>query len=254
MKPTIFVVEDDPRVASLLFRTLEAENFIVRTFPTASAVLNPPRPCPPSLLLLEIGLPDKNGLDLCRELRLSPKWNRVPVIFVSEQTSETNRVAGLQLADDYITRPFGPRELIARVQAVLRRCHQPVLTNATIGDLELDTDLFSVVVRGQPVLLTTLEFRLLSHLVMHLGKASSRDEILDAVWDDRFVTSRIVDVYIRRIRKKIEADPDSPCYLKTVRGVGYRMVSPLFSSTPVPISSGRPNTVSLEQFPQSITA
>ncbi|HMF90792.1 MAG TPA: response regulator transcription factor, partial [Candidatus Angelobacter sp.] len=126
-------------------------------------------------------------------------------------------------ADDYISKPFSPRELVARVRAVLRRFEQPVSANITTPDFSLDCDAVTLTVRGQLVDVTATEFRLLHFLASHPGKAFTRDQVLDAVWRDlAFVTPRSVDVYIRRLREKVETDPDDPRYLKTVRGVGYK--------------------------------
>jgi two-component system phosphate regulon response regulator PhoB len=133
-------------------------------------------------------------------------------------------VAGLQLADDYITKPFSPLELVARVQAVLRRADkQQTPSRITIGDLELDGETMAVQVRGQMVSVTAKEFRLLTYLALNLGRTFRRDQLLDAVWDARFVTPRTVDVHVRRLREKIELQPEAPRYLQTVRGKGYRL-------------------------------
>jgi len=130
-------------------------------------------------------------------------------------------------ADDYISKPFSPRELIARVRAVLRRFEQPVVTNITTPDFELNSDSMTLSVRGKPVDATATEFRLLHFLASHPGKVFTRDQVLDAVWRDMsFVTPRSVDVYIRRLREKIERDPENPRYLRTVRGAGYKFESP----------------------------
>lgn len=227
MKPLIFAVEDDPAQARLLRYTLEAEDFTVKTFATAEAMLSFASDQTPSVFLLDIGLPDMNGLDLCREMRQSPQWCEVPVIFVSGRASVGDRVAGLALADDYICKPFGLLELVARVHAVLRRCRRPPLpAQLAVGDLELNPDSRTALVRGQDVALTAMEFDLLAYLARNVGRVCSRDHLLDAVWN-RFVSARTIDVYMRRLRKKIEVQPNSPCYLRTLRGRGYRLAPPL---------------------------
>jgi DNA-binding response OmpR family regulator len=225
MRPVIFVVDEDPAISLLLRRTLEGEGFAVRTFSTAESVLSLALDIRPSLFLLEMVLPDGDGLDLCGEIRRSSQWTQTPVIFVTGKASEMDRVAGLQLADDYITKPFSPLELVARVQAVLRRAgEQHTPSRLTIGDLELDGEAMAVQVRGQMVSVTAKEFRLLSYLARNPGRTFRRDQLLDAVWDARFVTPRTVDVHVRRLREKIEPQPEAPRYLQTVRGRGYRLV------------------------------
>jgi DNA-binding response OmpR family regulator len=224
MRPVIFVVDDDPAMSRLLLHTLEAEGFAVRTFSTASSLLDLAPGIRPSLFLLDLVLPDMDGLDLCSELRQTSHWGQTPVIFVTGKSSEPDRVAGLQLADDYIAKPFSPRELVARVQAVLRRTDkQQSPSRLSIGDLELDGESMAVQVRGQMVSVTAIEFRLLAYLALNIGKTFRRDQLLNAVWDARFVTPRTVDVHVRRLREKIEPHPEAPCYLQTVRGKGYRL-------------------------------
>jgi two-component system phosphate regulon response regulator PhoB len=224
MRPVIFVVDEDPAISRLLRRTLEVEGFAVHTFSTAESVLRLAPGLKPSLFLLEMVLPDGDGLALCGEIRQSSQWAQTPVIFVTGKASEMDRVAGLQLADDYITKPFSPLELVARVQAVLRRADkQQTPSRITIGDLELDGETMAVQVRGQMVSVTAKEFRLLTYLALNLGRTFRRDQLLDAVWDARFVTPRTVDVHVRRLREKIELQPEAPRYLQTVRGKGYRL-------------------------------
>ena len=225
MRPVIFVVDDDPAISRLLRHTLEAEGFGVRIFSTASSILDLAPGMKPALFLLDMVLPDKNGLDLCSEIRQSPHWAQTPVIFVTGKASVMDRVAGLQLADDYIAKPFSPLELVARVQAVLRRAEkQQSPSRLTIGDLELDGESMAVQVGGQLVSVTAMEFRLLAYLALNIGKTFRRDQLLDAVWDARFVTPRTGDVHVRRLREKIEPQPEAPRYLQTVRGKGYRLV------------------------------
>jgi two-component system phosphate regulon response regulator PhoB len=151
------------------------------------------------------------------------------VIFVTAKSSETDRVLGLELgADDYITKPFSPRELVARVKAVMRRFERPLAPQLLkAGDIEIDTGAMTLTVRGKKTATTATEFRLLDYLARHSGRVFTRDQLLDAVWrDTQFVTPRSVDVYVRRIREKIERDPESPRMLKTVRGAGYRFEAP----------------------------
>jgi two-component system phosphate regulon response regulator PhoB len=170
-------------------------------------------------------LPGTNGLDLCRRIRKTPPLSKVPIIFVTARTGEPDRVAGLELgADDYITKPFSPREMVARVKAVLRRYDRPAAqSRISVGAIELDSEAMSLTVSGALVPTTLTEFRLLEHLMRHAGQVFSRDQLLDAVWQEaRYVTDRSVDVYVRRLRGKIEQDPENPRYLRTIRGAGYR--------------------------------
>ena len=169
-------------------------------------------------------VPGHSGFEVCRQIRESTDLARVPIIFLTARAGEEDRVRGLDLgADDYITKPFGTRELTARVRAVLRRFEQPVTTSITTPDFELHSDSMTLTVRGKPTEVTATEFRLLHFLASHPGRVYSRDQVLDAVWRDlSFVTPRSVDVYIRRLREKIEHDPEDPKYFKTVRGAGYK--------------------------------
>jgi two-component system phosphate regulon response regulator PhoB len=149
---------------------------------------------------------------------------------LTAKTAESDRVKGLELGgDDYITKPFSPRELVARVRSVLRGVRQPVVSPEVlrVGDLIIDGSSMTVEVQGKPVLTTVREFRLLEYLASHLGRVLTRDQLLDAVWKETpFVTPRSIDVYVRRLREKIEADPRHPLYLKTLRGIGYRFEEP----------------------------
>jgi two-component system phosphate regulon response regulator PhoB len=178
----------------------------------------------PVLFLLDVMVPGNSGFEVCRQIRESRDLAKVPVIFLTAKSAEADRVRGLELgADDYISKPFSPRELIARVRAVLRRFEQPVTANITTPDFELSCDSMTLSVRGELVDVTATEFRLLHFLASHPGKVYTRDQVLDAVWRDMsFVTPRSVDVYVRRLREKIEPDPEDPRYLKTVRGAGYK--------------------------------
>jgi two-component system phosphate regulon response regulator PhoB len=182
----------------------------------------------PLLFVLDIMVPGINGLEVCRQIRASRDLAKVPIIFVTAKSAEEDRVKGLDLgADDYITKPFSPRELVARVRAVMRRFEQPIPNSITTPDFELDKDSMSLTVRGNPVEVTATEFRLLHFLASHPGRVFTRDQVLDAVWRDlSFVTPRSVDVYIRRLREKIERDPEDPHYLRTVRGAGYKFEVP----------------------------
>jgi len=225
----IYVVEDDLDIASLVKFNLEAGGFAVRVFAGGGGVLAAAEKSPPALFVLDIMLPDGDGLDLCRFIRRSPKLASTPIIFLTAKAEEADRVVGLELgADDYVTKPFSPRELVARVKAVLRRLDQPS-SGAPIeaGAILIDPEAVRVVVRQQEIEMSATEFRLLEFLARHPGRVYSREQLLDAVWrETRFVTPRSVDVYIRRLREKIEADPESPAYLVTVRGSGYRFDVP----------------------------
>ena len=227
---TIFVLEDDADIARLIQHNLQAAGYGVRLFSTPVNLLSDAERQAPALFLLDIMVPGGDGLDVCRRLRNHASLSTIPIIFVTARAGENDRVLGLELgADDYITKPFAPRELLARVKAVLRRFERPETPLSVIRfeDVEIDAGAMQLKVRGELTTTTATEFRLLDYLARHPGRVFSRDHLLDAVWGDaRFVTPRSVDVYVRRIREKIEADPENPRYLKTVRGAGYRFEVP----------------------------
>jgi two-component system phosphate regulon response regulator PhoB len=229
VKQTIFSVEDDTDISRLVRFQLESAGYGVRAFSSANGVIAEAEKQPPSLFLLDIMLPGGDGLELCRRIRQTSSLAMVPVIFLTAKVSESDKIIGLELgADDYIPKPFSPRELVARVRAVLRRFERP-LAPAIVkaGDVEIDSGGMTLTVRGNMTQTTATEFRLLEYLARHPGRVFTRDQLLDAVWrDTHYVTPRSVDVYVRRIREKIEENPDDPRYLKTVRGAGYRFEVP----------------------------
>jgi DNA-binding response OmpR family regulator len=229
VKQTIFVVEDDADISRLICHHLQAAGYSTRPFAASTGVISEAEKSSPSLFLLDIMIPGRDGLELCQQIRQTPGLAMIPVIFLTAKSSEADRVVGLELgADDYIAKPFSPREMVARVKAVLRRFERPLAPDSIkIGEIEIDTGAMTLKVRGEVVTTTATEFRLLDYLARHPGRVFSRDHLLDSVWGDaRFVTPRSVDVYVRRIREKIEIDPENPRYLKTVRGAGYRFEIP----------------------------
>ena len=228
--PIIFLLEDDLDIAMLVRHSLESAGFRVRSFASAMNFVSIAQNQRPSLLLLDIMLPGGDGLDLCRQVRHSgAPLAATPIVFLTARTSEADRVHGLELgADDYITKPFSPRELVARVKAVLRRSEAPLIpASIKAGDIEIDANAMTLTVRGTVVTTTATEFRLLHHFARHAGRVFTRDQILDAVWTETtYVSPRSVDVYVRKLREKVETNPEEPRYLKTVRGTGYRFDLP----------------------------
>jgi DNA-binding response OmpR family regulator len=226
----IFVVEDDNDISRLVRHHLEMVGYRIRAFSNTAHVLMEAQRERPSLFLLDIMVPGGDGLELCRQIRQAgTPVAGIPIIFLTAKTEETDRIVGLEIgADDYITKPFSPRELVARVKAVLRRSERPLPPSViNAGDLEINSSAMTLSVRGNPVVTTTTEFRLLHHLAGHAGQVFTRDQLLDAVWrDTSFVSPRSVDVYVRKLREKIERDPENPRYLRTVRGAGYRFEVP----------------------------
>ncbi len=229
-KQKIFVVEDDVDISRLLRHNLEAAGYRVRTYSSTHSVVADALKDRPSLLLLDIMLPGGDGLELCRQVRQSGRaLSGIPIVFLTAKTGEADRIRGLETgADDYITKPFSPRELVARLRAVLRRCETPLAPSLiSAGDIEIDSLAMTLTVRGAAMTATATEFRLLHYLAQHAGRVFTRDQILDAVWrETTFVSPRSVDVYVRKLRAKIEVDPEHPRYLKTVRGAGYRFEAP----------------------------
>jgi len=230
LRPVVFAVEDDSDIARLIAHNLRAAGFEVQSFTSASSVVREALRDQPAVFLLDVMLPGSDGFDLCRQIRQTAALSATPIIFLTAKTSESDRVKGLELGgDDYITKPFSPRELVARVRSVLRAGAQGPTANEILrfGDLEIDTSSMTVQVAGTQVPTTTREFRLLEYLATHRGRVLTRDQLLDAVWKETpFVTPRSIDVYIRRLREKIESDPRHPRFLKTLRGIGYRFESP----------------------------
>jgi len=226
----VFVVEDEEDIARLISHNLQAAGFDVQSFVSGGSVVLEALREMPSLFLLDVMLPGADGFELCRQIRQTPTLFSTPIIFLTARTAEADRVKGLELGgDDYITKPFSPRELVARVRSVLRGLRQPTVMPEVLrmGDLEIDASSMTVQVEGRAVLTTVREFRLLEYLATHRGRVLTRDQLLDAVWKETpFVTPRSIDVYIRRLREKIETDPRHPKYLKTLRGIGYRFESP----------------------------
>ena len=222
-------MEDDPDISRLVRHHLESGGFAVKLFSSGATVISESEKQRPALFILDIMVPGKDGLELCRQIRQIPSLAPTPVIFLTARSGEADRVLGLELgADDYIPKPFSPRELVARVKAVLRRFERPLTQGPLrVGEIEIDPGAMTLNVRGAPVTTTATEFRLLEYFARHLGRVFTRDQLLDSVWrDTAFVTPRSVDVYVRRIREKIEPDPENPRYLRTVRGAGYRFEAP----------------------------
>lgn len=225
MPVLIFVVESDIEVCRKTRMVLEEAGYGVRAFLTPNLMEEMERRRP-ALVLIDASLPDSGGLDLCCRIRQTPSVARTPIIFTTSGSTGEDRVRGLELGgDDCIGKPFNPRELVARVQAVLRRFARrrpaPVMQ---IGDIEIDLSAMRLSVRGSEVSTTALEFRLMDYLARNQGRVFTRDQLLDAVWGEmQFVTPRSVDACVRRIREKIEPDSTRPTYLKTIRGVGYRL-------------------------------
>jgi len=221
----IYVVEDDIDVSRLIEHNLRTAGYEVSTFFSGAPVVPTAASIPPALFLLDIMLPGMSGIDLCRQIRQHEQLGKTPVIFLSARTQEPDRLQAFDAGGDgYITKPFSPRELLARVRNVLRApVEAPNRETIQLGELEIDIASMTVRVQGKTVPTTVREFRLLEYLVRHRGRVFTRDQLLDAVWKEgSFVTPRSIDVFVRRLREKIERDPRHPRYLKTLRGIGYR--------------------------------
>jgi DNA-binding response OmpR family regulator len=219
-QPTVVVAEDDPHIADLLDLYLRQAGYRVLLQPDGPSALQAVISRAPNLVILDIGLPGIDGLEVCRRIRAT---SQVPVLFLTARDDEIDRVLGLELgADDYVTKPFSPRELVARVKAILRRSEggpDDALVLA-VGDVVVDLSRREVRVNEQPVALATREFDLLAHLARHRGVALSRQQLLDSVWGaDWYGDDRTVDVHVRQLRKKL----GPALALTTVWGVGYRL-------------------------------
>jgi len=226
VRQRIVIIEDERDIVELVRYNFRKEGFEVESFARGRDGLEFLRRTPTDLVLLDIMLPDEDGFEICKRLRADERMKTLPVIFLTAKSEEMDRVLGLEIgADDYVVKPFSPRELVARVKAVLRRQERVAEKREVVesGALRLDTRTQEVTVRGRLVELSALEFKLLYFLASHPRHVFDRDRLLDEVWGrDRFVTPRTVDVHIRRLREKIEEQPNHPQFLQTVRGSGYR--------------------------------
>ena len=222
----VLVVDDDINVVDVVRRYLEREGYDVDAVGDGTVALQRALADPPDLVILDLMLPGVDGLEVCRRLRaLAP----VPVIMLTARGAEAERIIGLELgADDYMAKPFSPKELVARVRAVLRRARGPLAAAAPgpnvfeDGDLRVDVAARDAVLAGRPVPLTPREFELLAFLMRHPRRAFRREELLQEVWGYRFGDTSTVTVHVRRLREKIEPDPAAPARIATVMGVGYR--------------------------------
>jgi len=218
----ILIVEDDKDIALGLEEDLGRHGFQVETVGDGEKAVQRSRECNWDLIILDLMLPRKDGFDVCKEVRLA--GIKTPIIMLTAKTHEAEKIFGLELgADDYITKPFSPRELRARIQAVLRRTAEESPGTYQFGDCEVDFDRREVRRRGKPIDLSALEFRLLTAFVRRRGRVLSREQLIDAAWGPTtIVTERVVDTHILNLRKKIEPVPAKPRYICSVRGMGYR--------------------------------
>jgi len=226
MRQRIVLIEDEKDIVQLVQYNFRKEGYEVESFGRGKEGLEHLRRKPADLVLLDIMLPDLDGFEVCRRMRADDRLGAVPVIFLTAKGEEIDRVLGLEIgADDYVVKPFSPRELVARVKAVLRRQDRPLekVEVVEVGDVRLDSRTHEATVRGQIIELSSMEFKLLFFLASHPRHVFSRDQLLDGVWGrERFVTPRTVDVHIRRLREKIETEAERPQLLQTIRGSGYR--------------------------------
>ena len=226
--PTLLIVEDEPSLIEALEVGLQREGFITKVARDGIQALAMFDVVQPDLVLLDLMLPGMSGVDVCRQIRLK---SRTPVIMVTARDSELDTVVGLEVgADDYVTKPFRLRELVARIRAVLRRAPGGPATPADevveIGDVRLDMARREVVARGDVLTLPRKEFDLLETLMLNAGRVMTRESLLDQVWGTDYVgDTKTLDVHVKRVRAKIESDPGQPTRLTTVRGVGYRYES-----------------------------
>ena len=225
MPKKIAIVEDEAELAALIEYNLAHHGYEALVLGGSKGTLRALEQAKPDLILLDVMLPDVDGFELCRQIRRSASLARTPVLFLTARSDEVDRVLGLEIGgDDYMTKPFSPRELIARVKAHLRLEDMDTEPSpAAIGPFRLDRTARRLFLGEREISLTSTEFNLLEYFLMHPGRAYSRDQLLEAVWgESRYVTPRTVDVNVRRLREQIEEQPDNPRYLTTVRGFGYR--------------------------------
>ncbi len=227
-KKKIIVLEDEPAIAETLVMALVRDNFQVKVFNTAGSFKSSVRAESPDLFILDLGLPDENGIDVCRFIR--QHYNKVPVIILTARSDETDKIIGLESgADDYVTKPFSPRELVARVRAHLRRSADMTeqITELRVGDLTLEKSRKEICYKGQKLSFSATEYRLLEVLMMRPGKVFSRDEIMSRAWSDPDMSmERTVDAHIKSIRAQLTKSGAGDELIVTHRGFGYSLKEP----------------------------
>lgn len=224
----ILVVEDEPDISKLVSYNLAQERFKVLTAEDGEQALKVIQREKPNLVVLDLMLPGLSGMEVCKILRDRPETAKLPILMLTAKAGEADRVVGLEMgADDYLAKPFSPREMVARVRAILRRANNVASSETPPaydkGGLKIDFTTYEVFARGKSIKLTLKEFELLRFLVQNPNRVLSRDQLLDRVWGgETFVTPRTVDVHIRRLRKALEKDDSKPKWILTLRGVGYK--------------------------------
>lgn len=229
-KERILIIEDEPNIIELVSYNLEKEGWLVSKAQTGEEGLEKIEAEHPDIILLDLMLPGIDGMEICRRTRQNKLTRDIPIIILTAKAEEADRVLGLESgADDYVTKPFSPRELVARIRAVLRRADKSFSETEdketmVLGPIRMDLRQHKVLVDSREIDLTPKEFDLLNLLMSHPGRAFSREYLLENLWGYEFFgDTRTVDVHVRRLRQKIEENPAQPYWLETVRGVGYRI-------------------------------
>jgi phosphate regulon transcriptional regulator PhoB len=224
----IMIVDDEKDIVDLISYNLEKEGFFTIKAYDGETALELIKKQKPDLMILDLMLPKMNGLDVCRAIRHNPETVGLPIIMLTAKSNEIDKVIGLEIgADDYVTKPFSIKELIARVRSVIRRLQEtkkdPIKEEFSYEDLTINYSSCLVRVRGKTITLSTAELKILFFLSKNPGKVYSRNQIIDQVWsDDTYITDRTIDVHISRLRSQIEKDAEKPHYILTVRGFGYK--------------------------------
>lgn len=226
MNQKILIVDDEVSIVTLLTFNIEQAGFQTDTAYTGSEAIEKAMANDYDMIILDVMLPEKDGMEVCQYLRM--KEIDTPILMLTAKGEESDKVFGLELgADDYLTKPFSPKEVIARIKAILRRTNKKENNKHStlkIGDIIIYPERHEVIIDEQILIFTRKEFELLVHLVKHKGKVLSRDQLLNQVWNYEFAgDTRIVDVHISRLREKIEPNTKKPVYIKTIRGLGYKM-------------------------------
>ena len=220
MKKTVLIVEDEKKLANILIEYLNKDGFQTKHISTGSKVIPWVRKHNPNLILLDLMLPEMNGKEICQEIRT---FSSLPIIMVTAMVEEIDRLIGLELgADDYICKPFSPKEVTARVKAVLRRSDPDYIKSSQSSGFQVNPDQYSITLAGQKLDLTPVEFRLLSMFIEYPNRVYNRDQILNKVFDDgRIVLDRTVDTHIKNLRQKLKAINPESDYIRSIYGIGY---------------------------------